>query len=655
MRGVQLVAVSLFAAANIVSVPFAQAAPGGGGPSFPHGSHANVCGPVQAGEARCHALIVTDSKGAVFTAPSPAGYTPADLLSAYNAPGTGAATTIAIITAFDYPDAEADLATYRAQFRLPPCASGTGCFRKIGQNGQPVVPADKQGKPQTEWNREAALDLDMAGALCASCSLLLVEATTNKVSDMAAAVNTAAAAGAMVISNSYGADEAGTGPLESAYDHPGVAITASSGDRGFQGAAQFPASSPHVTAVGGTSLTRTSGGRGWAEVAWDGAGSGCSALYDKPSWQTDTGCGKRTVADVSAVADSDTGVAVFGPANPHQSAWMVMGGTSVSAPLIAGIYGANGRTVTYGSDPYRHLSALFDVTSGTNRKCGGYLCTAATGYDGPTGLGTPNGPGAFPGGTVQKVLPFTGLHQPLGVAVDAAGSVFVVDVDNARVVKLSADGVQSVLPFSGLTFPQGVAVDSAGDVFVTDPAYGSIPGRVLELPAGSGTPVELPFADLSGPSGIAVDAAGAVYVGDYSGVRKLLPGAANSTTLPFTGLDGSATGVAVTAAGDVLVVDANHNRVLRLAAGATTQTVLPFTALSQPQGVAVDAAGTVFVTDSSHQRVVKLPAGAAGQSGVAFTDLQEPFGVAVDTRGNLYVSDYSGGANKVYEMLASDI
>jgi hypothetical protein len=151
-----------------------------------------------------------------------------------------------------------------------------------------------------------------------------------------------------------------------------------------------------VTAVGGTSLRRDSSQRGWNETVWSGAGSGCSAVYAKPSWQTDGLCTKRTVADVSAIADPNTGVAVYGPVNRNASGWQVYGGTSVAAPLIGGIYGLNGGAVNYGQNPYQNATSLFDVTSGSNGSCGGsYFCTAGTGYDGPTGLGTPNGSSAF--------------------------------------------------------------------------------------------------------------------------------------------------------------------------------------------------------------------------------------------------------------------
>jgi hypothetical protein len=197
-----------------------------------------------------------------------------------------------------------------------------------------------------------------------------------------------------VISNSYGGGESGSTSVEASYNHSGIAVTASSGDNGF--GVEFPASSPHVTAVGGTSLRTSTNTRGWTETVWSGAGSGCSTTYAKPSWQHDTGCSRRTVADVSAVADPNTGVAVFGPSSSTTSAFLVFGGTSVAAPLVGAVYAVNGGTVNFGSDPYAHTSALFDVTSGSNGSCGGsYLCTGKVGYDGPTGLGTPNGTAAF--------------------------------------------------------------------------------------------------------------------------------------------------------------------------------------------------------------------------------------------------------------------
>lgn len=359
--------------------------------------HRAVCpGPVAAGTARCHAHVVTDKDGNPKVNPSPfatpGGKSSGDLRNAYKITGTGSAsTTIAVVDAYGYNNAETDLATYRSQMGLPACTTANGCFKKVNQNGvQGNYPRQNTG-----WAQETALDLDMVSAMCPDCHILLVEASSNSFTNLAAAENTAAATpGVHAVSNSYGGGEAGSASYEPAYDHPGIAVTVSTGDSGY--GVQFPASSPHVTAVGGTSLSLSGNARGWAETVWSGAGSGCSTVYAKPSWQTDTGCANRTVGDVSAVADPNTGVAVYGPVNPKTSGWLVFGGTSVSAPLIAGVYGVNGGAVNYGSDPYANTSALFDVTSGSNGSCGGsYLCTGKVGYDGPTGLGTPNGSNAF--------------------------------------------------------------------------------------------------------------------------------------------------------------------------------------------------------------------------------------------------------------------
>jgi subtilase family serine protease len=198
--------------------------------------------------------------------------------------------------------------------------------------------------------------------------------------------------------------------LDKHLNHAGVAITAASGDDGY--GVQWPASSRFVTAVGGTRLVTSSNARGWAETAWAGSGSGCSRYETKPAWQHDTGCTRRTVADVSAVADPATGLAVYDTFNncavpalcglllstgvaKGLNGWAKIGGTSLSAPIVAAVYAlaGNRRTASYA---YAHRSALTDVRSGANGRCNSsYLCTAKTGFDGPTGLGTPLGLGAF--------------------------------------------------------------------------------------------------------------------------------------------------------------------------------------------------------------------------------------------------------------------
>jgi subtilase family serine protease len=348
-----------------------------------------VCGPAAAGEARCLSHVVTDANGKPVVTPTPAGYGPSDLLSAYNLDSSGGSgQTIAIVDAYDDPRAESDLAVYRQQYGLGTCSTTNGCFHKVNQSGGTTMP-----RANTGWAQEISLDLDMASAICPNCKILLVEASTNSLANLGTAVNTAATLGATVISNSYGGPEfSGETSSESAYNHAGIPITVSSGDSGY--GPQFPAASRYVTAVGGTTLSHS--GSAWSETAWSGAGSGCSSYIVKPDWQKDPRCGMRTIADVSAVADPNTGVAVYD--TYRSGGWLVFGGTSVSSPIIAGVYAlaGNGALITYGSYPYSLPSALNDIKSGSNGSCGGsYLCTAVKGYDGPTGLGTPNTAAAF--------------------------------------------------------------------------------------------------------------------------------------------------------------------------------------------------------------------------------------------------------------------
>jgi subtilase family serine protease len=341
---------------------------------------------------------MVDSSGAPLTTAAPAGFGPADLQAAYVLPATtaGAGQTVAIVDAYDDPNAEADLATYRSFFNLPACTTANGCFSKVDQKGGTRYP-----RANASWAQEISLDLDMVSAACPACHILLVEATSATIANLGAAVNTAARLGATAISNSYGGTEfSGETSYETYYHHPGVAITVSSGDAGY--GPEYPAASQYVTAVGGTSLTRNaSTSRGFTETAWSGAGSGCSAYIPKPAFQTDAGCARRSIADIAAVADPNTGVAVYDSyAYAGRKGWMVFGGTSVAAPLVASVYALAGNAgsanISDASWPYAHPTALFDVASGANGTCAvAYLCKAGPGYDGPTGLGTPKGVGAF--------------------------------------------------------------------------------------------------------------------------------------------------------------------------------------------------------------------------------------------------------------------
>jgi subtilase family serine protease len=245
-----------------------------------------------------------------------------------------------------------------------------------------------------------AADLQAASAACPTCRLLLVQGNDNSLEALAAATDTAVRLGASVVSNSYGADESnGLQPFEASYNnHPGVPILAASGDFGFD-IPSWPAVLPNVIAVGGTTLSRASNRRGWTEQAWSGAGSGCSAWYDKPAWQHDPNCQMRTTADLAAVADPATGLAVydtfgFDPA----SAWLVIGGTSAASPFVAGMIAStrHPQRVTGRSIYAKPAAAFYDTVGGSNGFCGeDYLCTGLPGYDAPTGRGTPHGLAAF--------------------------------------------------------------------------------------------------------------------------------------------------------------------------------------------------------------------------------------------------------------------
>ena len=310
-----------------------------------------VCMAPAAGSARCHARVRTDSsaKGkaparvatpAAGTLGNGGAYDPGYLQSAYNlanaAASAGAGQTVAIVDAYDAPNAESDVNYYRSWFGLPACTTANGCFRKVNQSGA----AGPYPSVDPSWAQEISLDLDMVSAICPNCQIVLVEANSSSFADLGAAVNMAATLGVTAISNSYGAVEwsGETGYWESFYNHPGIAVTVSAGDNGY--GVEFPAATGYAIAVGGTTLNQATntGSRNATETVWSGSGSGCSAYEPKPIWQHDVGCLRRTVADVAAVADPATGVWVYDttPAN-GRSGWLVFGGTSVASPIVSSV------------------------------------------------------------------------------------------------------------------------------------------------------------------------------------------------------------------------------------------------------------------------------------------------------------------------------
>ena len=469
-------------------------------PVLPAGIARGCNTPARAGQMQCDVLVNTKARPHAAIKPNAiptgVGYTPADLQNAYGltsaaaAPNTG---TVAIVDAFNDPNAAADLAKYRTDAGLPTCTVASGCLTIVNQTGGATLPGtDSTGG----WEIEESTDLDMVSAICPNCKILLVEAKSPSFTDFAQAENYAASQ-AKFVSNSWGssAEFTGENSLDSAFNHPGVVITAASGDFGY--GTQYPATSQLVTSVGGTTLTGASPTTKGTETAWAGTGSGCSTLEPKPSWQTDTnattGCLNRTENDVSAVADPNTGVAVY-DTFPNTvglvSGYNQIGGTSVSTPIITSTYALAGTPTagTYPSSyPYQHTSAFNKVTSGSNGACEStrlYLCNAAdslAGYNGPTGEGTPSGVTGFSEGATGDI-----------VTVLNPGTV---DIANGVKLTLPVHAVDSVssqtLTYSATGLPTGLAINpTTGVISGTDTGLagtGSVTVKATDGTAASGS------------------------------------------------------------------------------------------------------------------------------------------------------------------------
>ena len=399
------------------------AAPAGAAPpSRTTGSSSlDLCAAPAPGQLRCLGVRRTDvsqpaalaSQPSVATpAASPAGYGPADLASAYALDTSlGSGQTVAVVDAYDNPTAEADLAVYRAQYGLPACTTANGCFRKVNQAGaSSPLPAANAG-----WAAEIALDVDMVSAVCPQCNILLVEAEQRlHQRPRHRGRHRGGARREVRVQQLRRRRLRPARPRH--FDHPGVVITASTGDNGY--GVSFPASAPTVTAVGGTRLVRSASTRGWTETAWTGAGSGCSACSASPpcrTWSAPAAPTARsptcrrspTPAPGWRSTTPAAGASTAAPARPRRS----------SAPVYA-LAGAPGASDYPNSYPYQHSDGLNDVTTGSNGSCGATaLCTAKAGWDGPTGLGTPDGAAAFSASGV------VGPPTKLGATVTVASPV----------------------------------------------------------------------------------------------------------------------------------------------------------------------------------------------------------------------------------------
>jgi hypothetical protein len=425
----------------------------------------------------CMSLVRTDTRHylGIAAGVTPAGYGPSALRKAYKLAAIsktgGVGQTIAVVNAYDDPNAAADLATYRAQYGLPACNSntGAGCVTKMNEAGQPSPLPVADPTVGAGWAAETALDLEMVSAICPNCHILLVEANSNGLGDLGTSDYTAAVTlGAKFVSNSWnGTEFSGESYYSNVYfNHPGVAFAVAGGDGGY--GTGWPSTSQYVTAVGGTTLTRNASlPRGWSETVWKGTGSGCATAEAKPSWQTADnsapgGCLNRTQNDVAAVADPQTGVATY-DTYKTTTGWSVAGGTSVPTPIIASVYALAGTPApgTYpASYPYQSGSAagLNDVTSGSNGTCEParqYLCNGEPGYDGPSGLGTPNGTAAFHAAATGNVVT---LDNP-GVQDEEAGTpVFLA-------MQAFDSGSGQTLTYSATGLPAGLTIAPAsGDI-----------------------------------------------------------------------------------------------------------------------------------------------------------------------------------------------
>jgi len=389
------------------------------------GEEASSVAVCTSGPIRCLAHVKTVGRmenrriSSYATTPLVGSFGPPDLQAAYNIDPTKLATTakptIAIVDAYGYTKLEADLAVYRKQYNLPPCTTANGCLKIVNQAGQ-LTPLPADPPATDDWTVETALDVDMASAACPLCNILVLQAT-DPGQGLYIAQNSAATLGATVISDSWGGPE--TTPTtqnptpqtaqEAYFAHPNIAIFAAAGDAGYdaqlgpmaQQGPGYPATSAHVIAVGATRLVKAPAtARGWTETVWStttdpktgAGGSACSLSIPKPAYQTSSPCTFKATADIAAVGDPATGVAVY-DSNGTNTGWISVGGTSASSPFVAGIFAATGNgNQSSGQFIANNVAKLWDVTSGSNGTCTGQtlLCNGAAGWDGPTGFGTPN-------------------------------------------------------------------------------------------------------------------------------------------------------------------------------------------------------------------------------------------------------------------------
>ncbi len=530
--------------------------------------------------------------GASYSTGPAGGYTPGDLASAYefSPSATGQGQTVAIVDAYNDPNIEPDLQEFDTNYGLATCTTANGCLTVVNQTGGSTLPADDT----TGWSVEESLDVETVHSVCEGCNILLVEANSASISDLATADEEAYELGATEVTNSWGGGEDSSDTAyEADFDHPGVVVAASTGDHGYYNWDQFsnssvpdfPSSDGDVVAVGGTSLTLGASGSRSNETVWDddnlgdkdpvgnggATGGGCSTVFPAPSWQTavndwdHTGCGSyRLAADVSADADPLTGFDIYDSFNcgtSCETGWETVGGTSLASPIIASMFALAGgaKGVNYPAETlYSHLgtSALYDVTSAGNGYCDGedadnclsandgvnpnteghgtldcawgaaggavagdLACDAGTGYDGPSGVGTPNGLGAFgPVGSTPVVSSVTPNSGQVGAetTVTITGGNFTgataVHFGPTEAVSFTVENdgeITAVSPPEGagtvditVTNPDGTSASSAADQYNYEngPVVTSV--SPSSGPTAGGTAVTITGSNLTGTTAV---------------------------------------------------------------------------------------------------------------------------------------------------------
>jgi hypothetical protein len=558
--------------------------------------------------------------------PFPGFLTPERLHDAYELPdetAAGSTQTIAVVDAFDDPTAEADLAVYDKQFGLAACTTENGCFKKVNQKGE----AAPLPKVEGGWGTEISIDVQMARAICRSCHILLVETKTEEFSDLGAGVNAAAKLGATEISNSYGGTEQSsyTALNNADYNHPGIVVAASSGDCGYLNkdcpedtvGANFPADSPDVLSVGGTSLSEVAGT--WTSTTWEEGGSGCSTLFSAALWQSAvenfsaTGCGSgRAIADISAIGDPNTGVDIYDstPEEPGApTGWGVWGGTSVASPIVAAEFGLAGGAsgVSYPSATlYTHAgeaASLYDVVTGNNGKCGtATICRAVSGYDGPTGLGSPVGLGAFSvEGTPENTSPPTisGVAEQAQTLTEEHGGWTGEPTSYSYQWErcgFSGTGCQPIQGAIDQTYTIGSEVGST--IRVRETAHNALGSASADSAVVGPVSSDVPAVTAIGPSsGIT----GSTVLVEGTALDSATHATIDGLTASFTIL--SATKVEVTVPnglkkGKVAITTA-HGTATSKAKFTATLTITAFTPASAPAGATVTIKGVGFNSSST--------------------------------------------------------